>query len=111
MIYQENNLKTLSSKEDLKNFVNVHLITHIFNNSVNDYPKRYQPNEHFLSEFNKFMGMRMTFNRVTLQENTDRGYEQAIPFYRENNYKGRTNKGYDHLETGPYPPTGTKYSK
>lgn len=108
--FEGNTFEDISNKQDVQSFIEVHLITRIFNNTVKDYSDRYGERDHWLNEFNKFLGMRMTLKKIELKPNTEGGYQEQIPSVRKDSYDGRTSKSQKYVDKEPHGAAQTPYS-
>ena len=100
----------ISSPDHVQQFVQSHLISLLYDNRLKDHPDRYDPREHYSKEFNKLLGMRMTFKFAEMEQNTQEHYSESIPLIRQTNYDGRTGDNLDYIDKQVYTPTNTSYS-
>ena len=95
---QNKQYSDIASKTYIEQFIYNSVISSIYNESNKQY-KSLNDNYHYISYYNFFMGLRMTQNRVSLMQNPDKNYKEALSSIRNINYSGNTKTRYSYLDT------------
>ena len=102
IINSENKQYTdIVSKLNVEQFITNVVIEYIYNESLKDYMPL-NPDYHYLSYYNFFMGLRITQNRVQLMQNPNQNYREALTNIRKINYSGDTKTRYGNLDTSSF---------
>ena len=102
IINSENKQYTdIVSKLNVEQFITNVVIEYIYNESLKDYMPL-NPDYHYLSYYNFFMGLRITQNRVQLMQNPNQNYREALTNIRKINYSGDTKTRYGDLDTSSF---------
>lgn len=102
--YDGHNLSSLKRRLYLEDFVKLHIINIPYNEDIKFYQasETDSENRHYIKDLNYLMGVRLTLNRVKLENNTDRGYQDAIETHRLANYQGRANSQPAEVDKTPF---------